>query len=247
MYMCKLCMYSSHGCFVFADGIHHGGIIMTAISFAPLSSKCGDPAIRDAERPRRLEGSSASARKHGAARFLLRFHPTILAAVAVFLINMLILHEHRPITGRDPLRRVRRRSRCREPSIGDGNFRRTSTSSRVFRGLRPRVIRNTCDQESIRPCTHNAHAHTHTHKWIHPSGVIPSRRRENITVLSIAKCSIIRSMRLQRNVNLFPSASPPTTISIPIYLCSMLYLHLIKSNFIIKKILDHLRFFCIFS
>lgn len=174
-------MYSDR-VFVFANEIHHGGIIMTAISFAPLSSKCGDSAIRGAERPRRLEGSSASARKHGAARFLLRFHPTILAAVAVFLINMLILHEHRPIMERDPLRRVRRRSRCQESPIGNRNFRRSSTSSRVFHGLRPRVIRNTCDQESIRPCTHNTHTHTHTYKWIHPSGVTPSRRRGNITI-----------------------------------------------------------------
>lgn len=36
---------------------------------------------------------SASAAGTTAARVLLRFHPTILAAVAVFLINMLILHE----------------------------------------------------------------------------------------------------------------------------------------------------------
>lgn len=81
--------------FMFAGGIR-GGVIMTAISFAPLSSKCGDSAIRDAERPRRLEGSSgptAPAAGTAAARVLLRFHPTILAAVAVFLINMLILHE----------------------------------------------------------------------------------------------------------------------------------------------------------
>ncbi|CAL1681532.1 unnamed protein product [Lasius platythorax] len=84
---------------------------MTAISFAPLSSKCGDSAIRGAEPPRRLEGSSTSARKPQAARFLLRFHPTILAAVAVFLINMLILHEHRrPNYGTErTLRRANRR------------------------------------------------------------------------------------------------------------------------------------------
>jgi len=55
------------GLFVLASGIR-GGVIMTAISFAPLSSKCGDSAIRDAERLRRLEGSSADGvgrRNHG--------------------------------------------------------------------------------------------------------------------------------------------------------------------------------------
>lgn len=68
-------------------------IVITAIRFAPLSSKCGDSMSRNAEKPRSHQGSLGV---EGGAMvvMLLPFHPAILAAVAVFLINMLILHGH---------------------------------------------------------------------------------------------------------------------------------------------------------
>jgi len=145
---------------VFAGGIHDG-VIMTAISFAPLSSKCGDSAIRDAECPRRLEGSLGrrrSAAGAATARVLLRFHPTILAAVAVFLINMLILQE-RPGTNYE---RGFPRVPSTAPAPPAAPPMSAPTSSRMFQGLRPRVIRNTCDQGSIGLCKVDSSLRSHT-------------------------------------------------------------------------------------
>lgn len=79
------------------------------------------------------------------ARVLLRFHPTILAAVAVFLINMLILHQRPGTNYERGFPRV-------SPIASEPPLMSASTSSRVFQGLRPRVIRNTCDQGSIGLC-----------------------------------------------------------------------------------------------
>lgn len=92
------------------------------------------------------------------ARVLLRFHPTILAAVAVFLINMLILHER---LGTNYERRFPRVSSIAPEPLA-ASLMSASTSSRVFQGLRPRVIRNTCDQGSIGLCKVDPSLRSHT-------------------------------------------------------------------------------------
>lgn len=101
---------------------------------------------------------SASAAGTTAARVLLRFHPTILAAVAVFLINMLILHERLGTNYERGFPRVS--SIAPEPPAAP--LMSASTSSRVFQGLRPRVIRNTCDQGSIGLCKVDSSLRSHT-------------------------------------------------------------------------------------
>lgn len=71
-----------------------GIVVITAIRSASLSSKCGDSITRNTDEEKSHEGSSEL--EGGASTMiLLPFHPVILTAVAVFLINMLILHGHR--------------------------------------------------------------------------------------------------------------------------------------------------------
>lgn len=120
-----------------------GIVVITAIRSASLSSKCGDSITRNTDEEKSHEGSSEL--EGGASTMiLLPFHPVILTAVAVFLINMLILHGHRhQIMNGMLYPRAFPRNRL------DG------TAFDVVQGvssLQARVIRNTFDQGSMATC-----------------------------------------------------------------------------------------------
>lgn len=76
---------------------------------------------------------------------LLRFHPAILTAVAVFLINMLILHEP-PTWNYEAVALCA----CISPKLVYVGV--ASMFIRGLWGLQPRVIRNIFDQESMGVC-----------------------------------------------------------------------------------------------